>query len=116
MLGASQETTRGIQNIPAQELNYLIFRLPEAAAYFKEAQYVFYYLQGTVDVRTPECSSGSFPHALRDHCTDMNMSSRKAGMARACTCSQEGRTRCVSGLKKRSLLGTLTYSMWATAN
>lgn len=34
---------------------------------------MFYYPQGAVDVRTPECSSGSIPYALRDHCADVNL-------------------------------------------
>ena len=64
---------RGIQDIPSEERRHLLFRNPEAAAYFKDAQHMFYYPQGAIDVRTPECSSGMVPHALRDHCADVNL-------------------------------------------
>lgn len=34
---------------------------------------MLYYPEGALDVCTPECSSGCVTHALRDHCTDMNL-------------------------------------------
>lgn len=69
-----------IQDISDAERHLLRFRQPQAAAYFNEAQHVFYYPQGAVGVRTPQCSSSSsssIPHALRDQCADANPVTQK---------------------------------------
>jgi len=71
--GGRQAGIRSVQEIPNEELSHLLFRFPEVATYFKEAQHMFYFPQGAVDVRTPECSSGMIKHALRDHCADVNL-------------------------------------------
>lgn len=39
-------------------------------------QHMFYYPQRAVNVHTSECSSGSVPQALHDHCANVNLASQ----------------------------------------
>lgn len=70
---ATGVSKRGIQDIPQDEMSHLFFMNPAAAVYFKEAQHMFYYPQGSLDICTPDCSSGSVKYTLRDHCADFNL-------------------------------------------
>lgn len=71
MLGEDETAGGGIQDI--EELDHLLFCHPQAGVYFKDAQYVFDWPQGALDVRTPECSSDCVAHVLQDGCIIINL-------------------------------------------
>lgn len=58
---------------------------------------MFYYPEAAVDIRTPDCSSGSIRYALRDRCADVNLVTQE---------SAEGKGRCIVDTGTSLSIGT----------